>query len=356
MKKNQTYFLQTGMTLIEIMIALLLGAFLLGGVIKIFVNAKQTYGMQEGLSRLQENSRYALEILSKDLRLSGFQGCISITDLTPTNTATTAITSPVVAPAISSPTPATIIVGYNGSEASPVTTTWSPALPSALSGLATPITPGTDVITVVFGESCGGYLSADMASATSDIQISSANTCGIVDGDPVLISSCSNADLFRATTGTTSTLIKHNAVSLPATCASPPCYKTSSEVFAYRAYSYFIRPGASGEPALWRYDNTKAASSSSNPVEILDGIENLQILYGEDTDADGVANQYKTAANVTDITDVASVRISLLARTSENLASQTLSYDYNGATGVNPGDRRIRRVFNATLAVRNRLQ
>ncbi|NOV28736.1 PilW family protein [Methylomonas sp. TEB] len=355
MRKNQTYFLQTGMTLIEIMIALLLGAFLLGGVIKIFVNAKQTYGMQEGLSRLQENSRYALEILSKDLRLSGFQGCISITDLTPTNTATTAITSPVVAPAISSPTPATIIVGYNGSEASPVTTTWSPALPSALSGLATPITPGTDVITVVFGESCGGYLSADMASASSDIQISSSNTCGIVDGDPVLISSCSNADLFRATTGTTSTLIKHNTVSLPATCASPPCYKTSSEVFAYRAYSYFIRPGASGEPALWRYDNTKAASSS-NPVEILDGIENLQILYGEDTDADGVANQYKTAANVTDITHVASVRISILARTSENLASQTLTYDYNGSTGINPGDRRIRRVFNATLAVRNRLQ
>ncbi|WP_026601235.1 PilW family protein [Methylomonas sp. 11b] len=346
MKKNQIHFLQTGMTLIEIMIALLLGAFLLGGVIKIFVNAKQTYGMQEGLSRLQENSRYALEILSKDLRLSGFQGCISITDLTPTNTAA----APIIAP-----TPTSVIVGYNGSEASPATATWSPALPTALSGLTTPITPGTDVITVVYGESCGGYLSADMASATSDIQISSSNTCGIADGDPVLISSCSNADLFRATTGTTSTLIKHNAVSLPATCASPPCYKTSSEVFAYRAYSYFIRPGASGEPALWRYDNTKAASAA-NPVEILDGIENLQILYGEDTDADGVANQYKTAANVTDITDVASVRISLLARTSENLASQTLTYDYNGNTGINPGDRRIRRVFNATLAVRNRLQ
>ncbi len=351
MKKNQIHFLQTGMTLIEIMIALLLGAFLLGGVIKIFVNAKQTYGMQEGLSRLQENSRYALEILSKDLRLSGFQGCISVTALTPTNTAA----APIIAP-----TPTSVIVGYNGSEASPATATWSPALPAALSGLATPITPGTDVITVVYGESCGGYLSADMASATSDVQISSSNTCGIAVGDPVLISSCNNADLFRASSGTTSTLIKHkNAanvdVPLPAICATPPCYKTTAEVFAYRAYSYFIRPGTSGEPSLFRFDNTKA-ESSSNPIEILEGIENLQILYGEDTDADGVANQYKTAANVTDITDVASVRISILARTSENLASQTLTYDYNGATGINPGDRRIRRVFNATLAVRNRLQ
>jgi type IV pilus assembly protein PilW len=350
MKKNQPHVLQIGMTLIEIMIALLLGAFLLGGVIKIFVNAKQTYGMQEGLSRLQENSRYALEILSKDLRLSGFQGCISITDLTPTNTAA----APIIAP-----TPASILVGYNGSEASPATTTWSPALPAALSGLATPVTPGTDVITVVYGESCGGYLTANITTANPDVQIPSSNTCGIAVGDPILISSCTNADLFRATAVTPSTAANPTRIttgaSLPATCATPPCYKIGSEVFAYRAYSYLIRPGTNGEPSLFRFDNAKA-ESSTNPIEILEGIENLQILYGEDTDADGVANQYKTAASVTDITDVASVRISILARTSENLASQTLTYDYNGTTGINPGDRRIRRVFNATLAVRNRLQ
>jgi type IV pilus assembly protein PilW len=350
MKKSLNHSKQIGMTLIEIMIALLLGAFLLGGVIKIFVNAKQTYGMQEGLSRLQENSRYALEILSKDLRMSGFQGCSSITDVTPTNSAS----APIIAP-----TPTSIIVGYNGSEASPATTAWSPALSATLSGLATPITPGTDVITVVYGESCGGYLSANMASATADVPISGTNTCGIADGDAVLISNCSNADVFRASSGTTSLLIKHKDaanvdVPLPAVCASPPCYRTTAEVFAYRAYSYFIRPGASGEPALWRLDNTKA-TSGSNPIEMLEGIENLQILYGEDTDADGVANQYKTAANVTDMSDVASVRISILARTSENLASQTLTYDYNGNTANNPGDRRIRRVFNATIAVRNRL-
>lgn len=350
MRKPLINATQTGMTLIEIMIALLLGAFLLGGIIKIFVNAKQTYAMQEGLSRLQENSRYALDILSKDLRLSGFQGCISVSDLTPTNTAT----APIIAP-----TPATVIVGYNGSEASPVTNTWTPALSASLSGLTTAITPGTDVITVIYGESCGGYLSADMASATADIQISASNTCGIAVGTPVLISSCTNADLFRATAVTPSTAANPTrittGVSLPATCATPPCYKTTAEVFIYRAYSYFIRPGTSGEPALWRLDNTRAANTSTNPAEILDGIENLQILYGEDTDADGVANQYKTAANVTDMTRVASVRISLLARTSQNLASQTLTYDYNGSTGIDPGDRRLRRVFNATLAVRNRL-
>ena len=73
--KNKRY--QTGMTLIEIMIALLIGAFLLGGVLQIFINSKQTYRMQENLSRLQENGRFAMEFLARDIRMAGYWGCIS---------------------------------------------------------------------------------------------------------------------------------------------------------------------------------------------------------------------------------------------------------------------------------------
>jgi type IV pilus assembly protein PilW len=40
---------QSGISLIEIMIALLIGAFLLGGVLQIFIGGKQTYRMQESL-------------------------------------------------------------------------------------------------------------------------------------------------------------------------------------------------------------------------------------------------------------------------------------------------------------------
>src|ERR1035437_1396337 len=79
--KNKHY--QTGMTLIEIMISLLIGAFLLGGVLEIFISSKQTYRMQEGLSRLQENGRFALDFLAKDIRMTGFQGCPSLLNVTP---------------------------------------------------------------------------------------------------------------------------------------------------------------------------------------------------------------------------------------------------------------------------------
>src|SRR5665647_3594938 len=72
--KNKNH--QVGMTLIEIMIALLIGAFLLGGMLQIFINSKQTYRMQENLSRLQENGRFALDFLAKDIRMAGYWGCL----------------------------------------------------------------------------------------------------------------------------------------------------------------------------------------------------------------------------------------------------------------------------------------
>ena len=63
---------QQGLTLIEIMVALLIGAFLLAGVIQIFIVNKQTYRVQENLSRIQENGRFAMDYLSRYVRLAGY--------------------------------------------------------------------------------------------------------------------------------------------------------------------------------------------------------------------------------------------------------------------------------------------
>ena len=64
MKKTRLKTRQHGFTLIEIMIALVLGAFLIGGVLQIFLSSKQTYRMQDNLSRIQENGRFAMEFIS----------------------------------------------------------------------------------------------------------------------------------------------------------------------------------------------------------------------------------------------------------------------------------------------------
>lgn len=66
---------QQGVTLIELMIALVLGLFLVGGVIAVVVANGQAYRTNEGLSQVQESARTAFELLSRDIREAGATGC-----------------------------------------------------------------------------------------------------------------------------------------------------------------------------------------------------------------------------------------------------------------------------------------
>ena len=68
---------QKGLTLIELMIAMLLGVFLIGGILQIFISTKQSYRMQENLSRLQENGRFAMDFIARDMRMTGYWGCLN---------------------------------------------------------------------------------------------------------------------------------------------------------------------------------------------------------------------------------------------------------------------------------------
>lgn len=62
---------QQGMTLVELMIALVLGLFVVGGVIQIFMSGSASYRVQEGLGRLQESARFADFYLGRVLRNAG---------------------------------------------------------------------------------------------------------------------------------------------------------------------------------------------------------------------------------------------------------------------------------------------
>ncbi|MGZ4960106.1 MAG: PilW family protein [Methylomonas sp.] len=337
---------QSGLTLVEIMIALLIGAFLLGGVLQIFINSRQTYRMQENLSRLQENGRFAMEFISRDLRMAGYLGCASLGAVTPAIDASPQNPNP--NPAANPFTNLNAIVGNNN-----IATSWNA---NACSGTHQCIA-NTDSVTVQYADSCGGYLTGNMATDNANIQIPAANTCNISQYDTLLLSDCSSADVFVATSassgaGTQTIAHANNQNTSP---KLSKVYGADAEIFVFRSYSYFIRTGASGRPALWRLDNAKAVASGSNPMELLEDIEDFQIFYGEDTDADGTANYYVPANSVANVGNVVSIRISVLVAThDDNLASQPLAYTFNGTT-TTPADRRLRRVFTSTLAVRNRL-
>jgi len=125
-------------------------------------------------------------------------------------------------------------------------------------------------------------------------------------------------------------------------------YENDAVVIELQTVTYSIAAGASGEPALWR-------TEFGNAQELVEGVEEMQVLYGIDSDSDQFPNQYVTANNVPDFDDVVSLRVALLVRSIDDFVTEdSQTYTFNGVT-TTPADRRIRQVFTTTIALRNRI-
>ena len=74
-----------GFTLVELMIAITIGLIILAVLSQVFVSSKQTYRVQEALSRLQENGRYAVDFMGRDIRKAGYAGCVGAGTILNTN-------------------------------------------------------------------------------------------------------------------------------------------------------------------------------------------------------------------------------------------------------------------------------
>ena len=95
---------------------------------------------------------------------------------------------------------------------------------------------------------------------------------------------------------------------------------------------------------------------------LLENVENMQVLYGVDTDGDQQANSYVTANKVSDWDDVVSLRLALLVRSRNDgvaLNTDTRAWqllDKAVYTTLAPAnDSRVRRIFSSTVRLRNRL-
>ena len=72
MKNNILNTKQRGYTLIELMIAGVLGLILLLGVMQVYLGASQTNRLQSGVIEVQDMGRFALSYLEKDLQRAGW--------------------------------------------------------------------------------------------------------------------------------------------------------------------------------------------------------------------------------------------------------------------------------------------
>jgi len=334
MKHLTTEKRQTGMTLVEIMIAMLIGAFLIGGILQIFISSKQTYRMQEGLSRLQENGRFAMEFLTRDIRMADYWGCLGSSVGNIDNNL--------------KPDPDFDNLG-NGIEAQNDDNGGNDG-DADNDENGNSIWDGTDIITLRGISETGIFVTAIPATTAAALQVTASS--GLVLGDILIVSDCTDGDIFQISSNVSADTITHNVVNIP---GIPPngnadtpfrkIYGLDAQLYRISATTYSIQNGAGNQPSLFRDAN-----------ELVEGIEDMQIFYGEDTDADNTPDYYVTADNIADMDNVVSIRIGLLvASIDDNLTSQPITYTFNGVV-TTPTDRKIRRVFTSTIGVRNRLQ
>lgn len=340
MKTTQFRQSETGFSIIEIMIAMLIGIFLLGGLMQMFISSKQTYKLQDTVSRLQENGRFAMDFLIRDIRGTGSWGCFS-------NSVN--ITS-LLNPGGIFDGFATGIQGENN---------------HVSTGTADKVLAGTDVISLrstsaLVDANGNDVVVKDIPSTTSaDLKVSKDST--IADGDILFLSDCSDGNLFQAinvnTAGGFDNLVHNTGGTAKPGNASKEftkIYGNDARIYTVKFVRYEIRTGESGQPSLFKTEN------DGTPQEFIEGVEDMQIEYGilkTGNPFDSV-EKYQTADQVTKSNNwpkIGSVKITLLVRSLEdNLANAPIAYTYNGAT-VTPTDKRIRRIFSSVIAVRNRL-
>jgi type IV pilus assembly protein PilW len=371
--------LQCGFSLVELLIAMVLGLAISAGILRLYAGIHQTARVQEARARMQENGRFALYYLTQELRMAGYLGCLG-------STGADWIRSTLISHA--TPSSFQFSSGIQGWEATHGDGTAPGQISNSLHNAAvvnssgggwvssgsnildsTFIVPGTDIVRV--WNASGGDAIIRTVSG-SEITIAGSTTSDLTVGNILLLTDCNSADLVQAcdvqlngnegfiNAGLSAGCVPGNEVSEPLRIPA------GGDVMKYQGTSLYI--GKRGNvptnpPALYRRQLSVAASPGI-PEELIEGIENMQLLYGvnsNDENQDSV-NAFLPANQVVNWEQVISVRVSLLVQSIEDgLAPSPQPYRFNGVTydgragnGALPSDRRLRRAFTSTVALRNR--
>lgn len=369
-------FPQQGFTMIEILVALALGLLISAGIVQIYAGTKASYRLQDGLSRMQENARFALNQIAKDLRMTNFVGCAQknsgpgsyknslkpINDADATNDFLWDFKK-----------------GLKGFEA-------MSAVDAQVRDSDSGVVSGSDVISMKVIRGIGATLTANLASdsettLTANIPTSAQlkAAAGALDGDSVILTDCVTTSVFQiigvdAVNGfidvdtTQSSSQPGNVTFLDGSTRKVKIgqFKTGAKLYPVDTVTYYLKQSVSGNGAALIRRVNDGESGTGNRIagstdEIVDGVENMQITYGLDDTVSGSTlperpTKYVDASAVTDWSKVLSVRIGLLMRSPDEADAvvDKQTYDVNGTTIDPTDDRRLRRVFTTTVALRNR--
>lgn len=401
-----------GLSLIELMIALLISSILLIGVIQVFAASRTAYQLSQGIARNQENGRFAMDFLTRDIRMAGHAGCVNDQVLLSTDASgkptggnirslfltaadrnsNTVANQPFplrfdvsiqgfeaagTQPGAALTLPGTPVVGQAGD--------WSPALPNELAGLG-PI-KGSDIIVLrtfsPIEEMVTGFAPASNPSISYPDESVAGNTKVATGGAGLYaVADCKGATVFQASSAPTATGMRvaigglnKTDLSYLGTYDGALAFRPgNASLFRAESIAYYVALNAqTNAPSLYRARWTSApgaASLTTTTEEMVEGVELLQLAYGEDSSPltsppTGYINTTNTAdvlggiANAQRWRRVGTVQIGLLVRgaSSETAAAQQAAVKPSvlDLAVTPPSDGQYRSVYETSVALRNRL-
>ncbi|MDX1625071.1 MAG: PilW family protein [Wenzhouxiangellaceae bacterium] len=370
-----------GLSLVELMVAITLALLLSAGMVQLFQGSKITFNTNDALARVQENGRFAMELIKREFRMAGTHGfcaaqleirnhlnqdcggaqnslfdarlAVSGWDYTGTRTGDAYTVPDSLDPSSASPADWDSTIGGGD------------PLPDLLEGL---VVPGTDVLVLRRMDVVPGVSAVGNTQQNSN-SINLVGLHNLPQDALVLVTNCANAaDLFQNVNNQNATSFSKGNSS----CSNPgpgnsnaqnwtTVYDDSMQAFQVVMEAFFIGADAEGNPGLYRLD-MGSGTSSAVPEEVVRGAENLQLQYGFSRAApvgDGQSIDDwvdATAVPADGWGQVLAIRVGLSMRSDEraDLDETQQTFALAGVDVTTPGDARMRQPFSSTVALRNR--
>jgi len=283
MSKSLFLKLQTGLSLVELMISMMLGLLLSAAIISVLFGVARTYQVKSSLETIQESALIGLHFLANDLKTAGFKGCfeglfaqINI------------VSKGVVADKL---TYSTAIDGTKG------------------------LSFGADAMSFIASVGAGLDVSEDMPTTHSSIDLLPGYST-LLDKE-VLITDCQQADLFTVT-GVWRQRFSHDLTRNTDGNLSH-AYSKGAIAYPLSIISYKLAKGVSGNTGLFRKEG------GGSYQELIANVKSMRISYGI-PDLHRFNVSYLSADKVSDFNRVISIKVQLLLSSEKAVLSEKMNY------------------------------
>ena len=322
-----------GFTLVELMVAMLLGLVVIAGVTSVFLANQRAHRTNVALGDVQDNTRIAFEMMARDIRDAGLTGCSN-----DGRVANVLNNGPAAGGSAWWANWNNAVAGYGGSQTDPAVTTGTAERNRV---------GGTDSLMLLGGEGVGASVKANaepaatftLNEASSDLKV----------GDVIVVCDPDHATLVQITSLAGGTLSHVGATGTPGNCTTDlnyptVCSSSASYVFApnaqitrLRASDWYVGNNPDKGRSLYRVSLANVANvPTATAEEMVRGVTNMSIAYHQSGNAGFVA-----ASGVGNWAQVDAVQVRLWLE----------SADQHAGTDAKP----LQRNFTATTTVRNRV-